>query len=75
MFGSVQTLSGSYAGEELLAVPGQLPFGQLALAGSGIAQAWLVLMVTAQGQARAMKYLAWGWWQMMAEVVCSGWYW
>ena len=27
------------------------------------------------GQARAMKYLAWGWWQRIAEVVCSGWYW
>jgi len=24
---------------------------------------------------QATKYLAWGWWQMMAEVVCSGWYW
>ena len=23
---------------------------------------------------RATKYLAWGWWQMIAEVVCSGWY-
>ena len=23
---------------------------------------------------RATKYLACGWWQMMAEVVCSGWY-
>ena len=24
---------------------------------------------------RATKYLALGWWRMMAEVVCSGWYW
>ncbi len=24
---------------------------------------------------RATKYLARGWWQMSAEVVCSGWYW
>src|SRR5690606_14279109 len=24
---------------------------------------------------RATKYLARGWWQMIAEVVCSGWYW
>ena len=23
---------------------------------------------------RAMKYFACGWWQMIAEVVCSGWY-
>lgn len=23
---------------------------------------------------QATKYLAWGWWQMSAEVVCSGWY-
>ncbi|HET9600969.1 MAG TPA: hypothetical protein VFP08_05240, partial [Acidimicrobiales bacterium] len=26
------------------------------------------------GGQRATKYLARGWWQMMAEVVCSGWY-
>ncbi len=26
------------------------------------------------GRQRAMKYLACGWWQMIAEVVCSGWY-
>ena len=24
---------------------------------------------------RATKYLAWGWWQMRADVVCSGTYW
>ncbi len=24
---------------------------------------------------RATKYFAFGWWQMMALVVCSGWYW
>src|SRR4029077_18380320 len=24
---------------------------------------------------RATKYLARGWWQIRAEVVCSGWYW
>jgi len=24
---------------------------------------------------RAMKYLALGWWQMTADVVCSGWNW
>jgi hypothetical protein len=29
----------------------------------------------APSRQRATKYLAWGWWQMSAEVVCSGWYW
>ncbi len=27
------------------------------------------------GEGHATKYLACGWWQMTAEVVCSGWYW
>jgi hypothetical protein len=27
------------------------------------------------GGQRATKYLALGWWRMIAEVVCSGWYW
>ena len=27
------------------------------------------------GDYRATKYLDWGWWQMRALVVCSGWYW
>jgi uncharacterized membrane protein YtjA (UPF0391 family) len=42
-FGSIQVLLGSYSVEALLALPGQLPFGRLALAGSGIAQTWFVL--------------------------------
>ena len=42
-FGSVQTLLGTYAAEALLALPGQLPLGRLALAGSGVAQIWFVL--------------------------------
>ncbi len=62
-FGSVQTLLGSYAVEALLAVPGQLPLGRLALAGSGIAQTWFVfgflLMVNLFPTGRPLP----GWWK------------
>ena len=62
-FGSVQTLLGSYSVEALLAVPGQLPLGRLALAGSGIAQTWFVLgfmlMVNLFPTGRPLP----GWWK------------
>ncbi|MEX0795726.1 MAG: hypothetical protein WD274_03435 [Acidimicrobiia bacterium] len=62
-FSSVQTLLGSYAAEALLAVPGQLPLGRLALVGSAIAQTWFVLgfmlMVNLFPTGRPLP----GWWK------------
>ena len=65
--GSVQTLLGSYAALALLAVPGELPLGLLALAGSGIAQLWFVLgfmlMVNLFPTGRPLP----GWWKWVVR--------
>ena len=65
-FGSIQTLLGSYSVEALLAVPGQLQLGPLALAGSGIAQLWFVLgfILTVNLFPTGKPLL--GWWKWVA---------